>query len=232
MGYTKASDLVGKEIKGFKVLDWKRENKRTYLLVVCPYCKKTKWMRKDSIDDPKTKSCGCYNKQNNVFNAEDITGQVFGRLKALKPTENKGSNGAIIWECLCTCGNITHVSTKDLKSGFVKSCGCLGRENSIKNGRKAGVYIKKEYCIDGTNINNLTAKIRKDNTSGIKGVCWDKSKGKWCAQIRFQGRNYRLGRYEKLEDAADARKEAEGKISGDFLKWYYEKYPEKKKKKI
>lgn len=229
MGYTKAADLVGKEIKGFKVLDYKRENKRTYLLVICPYCKQEKWMRKDSIDDPKTKSCGCYNQKHNAFKAEDISGQIFGRLKALKPTDKRASNGAVIWECLCTCGNITCASEKDLKSGGVRSCGCLGIENSRENGRKAGEHIKEEYCIAGTNVNNLTAKMHRNNTSGIKGVFWDKNRERWCAQIRFQGHNYNLGRYEKIEDAASARKEAEEKKFGDFLKWYYETYPEKKK---
>lgn len=73
MGYAKASDLVGKEIKGFKVLDWKTEKGRAYLLVVCPLCKKQKWMRRDFINDPKTRSCGCYNISKNQFKSEDIT---------------------------------------------------------------------------------------------------------------------------------------------------------------
>lgn len=38
--YTKAEDLVGTTYKGFKVLDCKRENRRSFLQVECPYCKK------------------------------------------------------------------------------------------------------------------------------------------------------------------------------------------------
>lgn len=229
MGYAKASDLVGKEIKGFKVLDWKTEKGRAYLLVVCPLCKKQKWMRRDFINDPKTRSCGCYNISKNQFKSEDITKKTFGRLTAIRPTDKKASNGAVIWECKCSCGNTTYSSIGLLKKGAVRSCGCLGVENSVKNGKNAGKVIREEYCIAGTNINNLSAKIRKNNTSGIKGVCWDKRRNKWLAQIRFQGRNYNLGRYAKIEDAAEARKEAEEKKFGDFLKWYYETYPEKKK---
>ena len=41
--YTKAEDLVGTTYKGFKVLDYKRENRRSFLQVECPYCKKIKW---------------------------------------------------------------------------------------------------------------------------------------------------------------------------------------------
>lgn len=229
MAYTKASELVGKEIKGFKVLDWKRENGRTYLLVVCPLCKKQKWMRKDNIDDPKTCSCGCYNISKNFFESEDIRGKTFGKLTAIRPTEKTASNGAIIWECKCSCGNTTYSSIGLLKSGRVRSCGCLGTENSIKNGKHAGEVIRDKYCITGTNINNLTTKINKNNTSGIKGVYWDKQREKWVAQIKFRGHNYFLGRYTKIEDAAEVRKEAEKKIFGNFLKWYYEAYPQKDK---
>lgn len=231
MGYRKAADLVGTEIKGFKILDWKRENRRTYLLAVCPFCKKQKWMRKDNIDDPKTKSCGCYNVSKNHFKSEDITGETFGRLTAIRPTEKKTSDGSVVWKCKCSCGNIAYSSVKLLKSGDVQSCGCLGIENSVKNGKHAGKTIKEEYCIAGTNINNLTAKIGSNNTSGIKGVCWDKRRNKWLAQIGFRGRNYNLGRYAKIEDAAEARKEAEEKMFVDFLEWYYETYPNKKKGK-
>lgn len=33
------------------------------------------------------------------------------------------------WDCACDCGGNKAVTTRDLKAGFVKSCGCLQREN-------------------------------------------------------------------------------------------------------
>lgn len=221
MSRTKAADLVGTEIKGFKILDWKRENKRTYLLVVCPFCNKQKWMRKDLIDNPKVVSCGCYNAKNNYIKNKDITGQTFGRLTAIRPTDRKTSNGATIWECKCSCGNTTYVGVSELILGKINSCGCLRTETSRKNGKKAGKYIKDNFCIENTNVNNLTAKKPKNNTSGIKGVSWDKERQKWVAQIVFQGKYYNLGRYDKKEDAAEIRKIAEEKLYGDFLDRYH-----------
>lgn len=221
MSRTKAADLVGTEIKGFKILDWKRENKRTYLLVVCPFCNKQKWMRKDLIDNPKVVSCGCYNAKNNYIKNKVITGQTFGRLTAIRPTERKTSNGATIWECKCSCGNATYVGISELILGKINSCGCLRTETSRKNGKKAGKYIKDNFCIENTNVNNLTAKKPKNNTSGIKGVSWDKERQKWVAQIVFQGKYYNLGRYDKKEDAAEIRKIAEEKLYGNFLDWYH-----------
>lgn len=221
MPRTKAADLVGTEIKGFKILDWKRENRRTYLLAVCPFCKKQKWMRKDQIDNPKVVSCGCYNAKNNYTKSKDITGQTFGRLTAIRPTDRKTSNGATIWECKCSCGNTTYVGVSELILGRINSCGCLRTETSRKNGKKAGQFIKDNFCIENTNINNLTAKKPRNNTSGIKGVSWDKGRQKWAAQIVFQGKTYHLGRYDKKEDAAEIRKIAEEKLYGNFLDWYH-----------
>ena len=47
----------------------------------------------------------------------------------------------------------------------------------------------------------------------------------------FQQKCYYLGGYNRIEDAAEARAEAEEKIFGDFLRWYYDEFPEIRDKK-
>lgn len=54
----------------------------------------------------------------------DLTGQKFAKLTVIKREENT-KKGCVRWECLCDCGNKTIVSGGNLKSGAVKSCGCL-----------------------------------------------------------------------------------------------------------
>jgi very-short-patch-repair endonuclease len=54
----------------------------------------------------------------------DITGKRFGLLVAIKPTNQRFSNGSVIWECLCDCGNTTHVSLSNLIREHTLSCGC------------------------------------------------------------------------------------------------------------
>lgn len=54
----------------------------------------------------------------------DITRQRFGLLVAIKPTNKRASNGAVIWECLCDCGNTTYVPLGQLTRGHTLSCGC------------------------------------------------------------------------------------------------------------
>jgi hypothetical protein len=57
--------------------------------------------------------------------------------------------------------------------------------------------------------NRKNTKKRKDNTSGIVGVCFDKQTGKWIAKINVSGSNKTLGRYSDIEEATLARKSAE-----------------------
>lgn len=73
----------------------------------------------------------------------------------------------------------------------------------------------------------LNSKKSKNNTSGVKGVGWDSSRGKWRAQITFKGKNYGLGSYSTKEEAIRARKEAEEKLFKPILEKYnYEKKDE------
>lgn len=63
-----------------------------------------------------------------------------------------------------------------------------------------------------TNFQVIEAAIPpKHNTSGYKGVAWDKKHRKWMAYINVHGKRFYLGRYHVLTDAIDARREAEKK---------------------
>ncbi len=53
--------------------------------------------------------------------------------------------------------------------------------------------------------------LRDDNTSGCTGVT--KQYGKWNVSIAYKGYRYRLGSYERLEDAIKIRKQAEEYLS-------------------
>lgn len=49
--------------------------------------------------------------------------------------------------------------------------------------------------------NNRNTGAGQANTSGFKGVCWDKAKGKWRAQIEIDGRGAHLGYFTTPEAA-------------------------------
>lgn len=59
--------------------------------------------------------------------------------------------------------------------------------------------------------NARNASQRKDNKSGVSGVHWSKTANKWVVQIRDHGKARHVGFFERLEDAAVARKTANQK---------------------
>ena len=58
----------------------------------------------------------------------DLTGQKFGRLTALSPTNKRSGSGSVIWRCRCVCGNTHETSSHSLILGHCRSCGCLQLE--------------------------------------------------------------------------------------------------------
>lgn len=67
-------------------------------------------------------------------NAKNLSGQIFNRLKAIRPILRKRRH--IFWECLCNCGKYTIVSVDSLIAGTTKSCGCFQSESAAKSGRE------------------------------------------------------------------------------------------------
>ena len=63
--------------------------------------------------------------------------------------------------------------------------------------------------------NQGNTKLRKDNTSGAKGVYQDEA-GKWCAHIRVNGKRHWLGRFDYCELAKEAYRAAAAKYFGIF----------------
>lgn len=64
--------------------------------------------------------------------------------------------------------------------------------------------------------NTYNQRLRSDNTSGYKGVSWNKQSGKWRARIQVNGKDVTLGSFIDKQDAIDIRKTAETKYFGEF----------------
>ena len=81
--------------------------------------------------------------------------------------------------------------------------------------------------VDGTCVEMIRARTKRcNNTSGVPGVDWVASKGRWRAVICFQGKRRYLGSYAKFEDAVKARKRAEEELFEPFLREYDKAAPE------
>lgn len=169
-------------------------------------CGNTKEIPATQVKHGGTRSCGCLaNEHITNLRKEDITGQVFGRLTAIRPTEERDSNGSVVWELSCECGNITYKTINTLKTGKVLSCGCL-----YKQTRSDTVKYRKDL-VGGTSISNIVVskRLRSNNTSGHTGVWHDNKHDRWHAFINFQGKHYNLGTHPTFQLAVKARRAAE-----------------------
>ena len=62
----------------------------------------------------------------------------------------------------------------------------------------------------GTQISRIKdMKPTSANSSGVRGVYYEKKANKWRARLRFKGKIMDFGSYERFEDAVAARKAAE-----------------------
>lgn len=77
---------------------------------------------------------------------EDLSGMKFGLLTAINRAPNKGR--ATAWFCSCDCGGYIETRAGDLKSGRVKSCGCIRKRVAKRN-----TFID----IEGVKFGRLTA---------------------------------------------------------------------------
>lgn len=82
--------------------------------------------------------------------------------------------------------------------------------------------------LDNRRVANLRRATQQQNlfnigksgggTSRFKGVCWDKARNKWLAQIRSGGKSIRLGRFENEAEAAQAYDDAARLYHGEFAR--------------
>ena len=116
------------------------------------------------------------------------------------------------------------------------------RKASKKFGRQKDIFMHREIIktpdgmetdhINGNKLDNRkdnlricthaengrNAKMRKDNTSGYKGVYFHKRDKHWVAQIDARKKQIFLGYFNTAQEAASAYDEAAKKMFGEFAK--------------
>lgn len=117
------------------------------------------------------------------------------------------------------CGGESVMDGKHLKTNRI--CARCAKENL-----GAGRELVNAAMVGGTNMIHLrgildeSRRVNKNSASGVTGV--NRCGNKWRAVIVFRRKQYYLGTFDRIEDAAAARREAEEYLYGDFLAWYTE----------
>lgn len=73
------------------------------------------------------------------------------------------------------------------------------------------------YCTPSQNQMN-SSKTKRKKTSRYKGVCFVKSKNKWCVQIRLNGLQKVVGWFSNEKDAAIAYNEKAVELFGEYAR--------------
>lgn len=156
-------EIIGKTFGKLTILaidnDFKKQNNiknnHTYYKCQCSCENKTIiTLQGSSVINGHTTSCGCYRKEKASESAKDITDQIFGRLKALYPTQKRqGAN--VIWHCIClNDGNECDVRASDLINGHTQSCGCIksiGETNIQQLLQTNNIIFEKEKTFEELN---------------------------------------------------------------------------------
>lgn len=66
--------------------------------------------------------------------------------------------------------------------------------------------------------NQRNAKVRIDNSTGVKGVSWHASSGRWQAQCSVNGKQKTIGRYDTIEAAEAAVRAFREQHHGEFAR--------------
>ncbi len=147
-----------------------------------------------------------YDEVNEKIRYNPITGELF-RIERIAGFNEKGG-----YRRICINGK-SYVAQRlawllhhgEWPSGFVDHIDGNPSNNKISNLR---IVSQSQNC--------MNTKIGSANTSGHKGVYWDKRYKKWRAQIGFNSKKIWLGWFDNIEDAIKARKIAESKFHGEF----------------
>ncbi len=155
-----------------------------------------------------TPSCGCFNKErmtilgkqtpdsNSKKQRQAMVGKICGILKVIS-FNSVDERGNLTWNCQCECGNTTIVSTKDLKSGHVKSCGCISsyKEMEIEKFLKENeISFKKEYSFPDL-LSDKMARLRYDfvlfNNKKLVGIIEYHGKQHYNSDSAWSSEEYR-----------------------------------------
>lgn len=138
---------------------------------------------------------------------DDLTGKQFGELTVLEHDKEKSKGKKdTYWKCRCSCGKITSVARKHLLDGSIKSCGHTKRQNGLDHTDNFNGMRDRQNKYN-TNLEVIrNQKMQPNNTSGVKGVHYNKARGRWVAEVSVGGKNIRRD-FKNKEDAIKYRQE-------------------------
>ncbi len=183
---------IGYRVAGLQVEEATGQRKNGYMVWRCRcgcggILLDTRCLQRGTVTD-----CGCMSRVKP--GQRDITGQRFGMLTALEPTEQILYE-SVVWRCICDCGNEIHVPLRQLTLGYRKSCGCLShpsRKDYI--GRRFGRLTVTDYAgkCAGMHQWKCVCDCGRETVVGQTRLQSGKTKSCGCLQSEIYRKNLKL----------------------------------------
>ena len=179
----------------------KSTKKSIFGLFECQYCGKEFECATKSIKSGHTKSCGCLNGTKHGLRNHRFYkkwSQMLRRCTNPKDAAYKDYGGRGISVCEDWLDIRNFVDWCDLthpnQEGYT-----LDRINNDKG------YSPENCRWVDKSTQAINRRMRRTNTSGFVGVGFNKSKGKWEASLKLNNIYKYIGRFNTIEEAAQAR---------------------------
>lgn len=146
------------------------------------------------------------------YNIDDYIGNRYNHLTLIKNINKINKNNSKLALFKCDCGNIRELVFTQVLNGKIKTCGCKQGFSSMQEQKE-----KHKIALLKHNISDTI----KSNTSGFRGITI--ANGKYRVRIQINKKSMHLGYFNTLDNAIQARKEAEEKYFKPILDKYNKK---------
>ena len=215
---SRTPDLRGQRFGKLVVIGISTERRDTQVLWNCVCdCGNTTLVRTSHLKKGAIKSCGCSHHDN-----QDISGQRRGHLTALRRTGKNDQFGKSIYEWRCDCGRIIELTSRGTASS-TRNPMCPDCLRKFKQGQASDMRERIEVDPDTgvalKALNNIIeGKLTAANNSGMRGVCWHRSRKKWIAIGRENGKAKQIGVFDSMAEAIKAREAHVRRVYGGPVK--------------
>lgn len=196
-------------------------------------------VRGDNLKNGSIKSCGCYNIEQARIN---------GKSKKKYNTYNLDGEYGIGYDCNGVefyfnledfdkikdyCWRKNHLgyivapnqdNERILMHRLIINCPNTMVVDHINHNKSDNRKNNLRICTNQQN--SFNRKSSPNNTSGVIGVFWNKTRHKWVAHITINNKKISLGYYKNINDAITARLKAEQKYFGEYApqKYLFDQY--------
>lgn len=155
----------------------------------------------------------------------NITGHIYGRLFVAEQLPHYAGETKYKYRCLCECGNTIIANAENLRSGRVKSCGCLKHEQAVNRlQNREDAILRREYSA----LRKRNRKFSKDNEiidfetfkSIVKSPCFycgDKGSKILTDRLRSRGKMHLCSNEEIRINGIDRIDCSKGYIKGNCI---------------